>query len=102
MTIVNHRDTLYFENAKYFNRENAAVLPLNEDCVRKIFPLLPQKIIQSYFGLNQYQPKAGSSEGKTNEFWDFRQSYSLGFYFNTPNIYGMPERVDTFKIQVTD
>ncbi len=27
VTIVNHRDTLYFENTKYFNRDNPAIIP---------------------------------------------------------------------------
>jgi hypothetical protein len=52
--------------------------------------------------MDRYKPFMGSSEGRTNEFWDFRESYSLGFYIPTPFIFGLPERVDTFKLKPTE
>jgi len=51
--------------------------------------------------MDRVKPLLGSSEGRTEEYWDFRESYALGFYVPSPFIFGLPERVDSFRLKPT-
>ena len=36
------------------------------------------------------------------EYIDFRESYSLGYFIPTRNLFGLPERADKFKLRTSN
>ncbi|CDW82175.1 UNKNOWN [Stylonychia lemnae] len=100
--IINHKDSLYFENKEFLQREDQYYQPNDNECTYQLFPYLTQNQIKNYFNLDPYIQKNTSTEGQTKEKWDFRESYSMGVFFSTPFIFGIPERLDTFRLKSTD
>lgn len=39
--IVNHKDSLYFENSEFFKRSTDFFQPIQGDCIKNIFPMMP-------------------------------------------------------------
>ncbi|CDW82855.1 neutral alpha-glucosidase ab [Stylonychia lemnae] len=99
--IVNHKDSLYFENTQFLQRKEVEYQKQENECIYQLFPQLSHEKIRNYFSLDPYSQKTSSSEGFL-ETWDFRESYSMGVYFPTPFLFGIPERLDTFRLKSTE
>eukprot|EP00347_Sterkiella_histriomuscorum_P014353 403361196 len=101
--IVNHKDSLYFEKSEFFKRDIDYFQQIPGDCIKSLFSMLPLMSQRNYFSLDRYIERINSSESTSSrEFWDFRESFGLGFFTPTPYIFGLAERVDTFRLKSTE
>lgn len=118
--IVNHRDSLYFENASEYKRKDFSsstyeengdqeytVEEIKEDENECLYDYLnsgdfSDKRIAEYFGKEHFKVRPCSFNGNLTNSFDFRESFSLGFYLaSSRNLFGLPERADSFKLRTT-
>ena len=111
--IINHKDTLYFENSSPYDVEKTfdkgerlkAVEDLISDkreCLSSYLRNsgLSNRTIFRYFAIDRYRGEVGEAE--TMETDDYRSSFSLGFYLPARHLFGLPERPDSFKLGTTE
>jgi hypothetical protein len=97
--IVNHRDSLYFESTLSNSIESQAGIG---ECLKRVLETLDVERAAKYFDSdNNGNFKPMMAGGASTDF-DFKEAYSLGVFVPSRNLFGLPERPDSFKLKFTD